>query len=120
VSDLNAFLPILVLLVLATMLAVAISLLAFLAGPKHPTAAKSAPYESGIVPLEPAPQRFPVKFLRVAMLFLIFDIETVAFFPWAVLLRQLRVFGLLEMATFLLILGIGYVYVWKKGGFQWE
>ncbi len=118
---LEAFLPILILLAVAFALVSIILVLSFVSGPKNPTAAKLAPYESGMTPIAGLPTRFPVKFLRVAMLFLIFDIETIAFFPWAVLLRnELGVAGLLEMAGFLLVLGIGYIYVWRKGGFRWE
>lgn len=118
---LESFVPIAVLISLAVALVAVILVLSFVAGPKNPSAAKLAPYESGMTPIAGLPTRFPVKFLRVAMLFLIFDIETIAFFPWAVLLRDtLGPAGLIEMATFLLVLGIGYVYVWRKGGFRWD
>jgi NADH-quinone oxidoreductase subunit A len=115
---LSDFLPILVLFTVAGGLVLIMVVLSFVMGPKNPSAAKLAPYESGMKDLSPIPPRFPVKFLRAAMLFLIFDVETIAFFPWALLLRQLRWFAIIEMATFILVLGIGYVYVWRKGGFN--
>jgi NADH-quinone oxidoreductase subunit A len=100
------------------------------------TAVKSQPYESGIAPLGDARERFSVKFYMVAMLFIIFDIETVFMIPWGVAFRQLSCavqltaagcpsgqisfFGLGEMLVFIGILLVGYVYVWKKGAFQWD
>lgn len=117
---LESFLPILVLFILAVGVTIVMSLLATFVGPKNPNEAKSSPYEGGVPLVEDAPRRFPVKFLEVAMLFLIFDIETVAFFPWAVLLNQLKLFGLIEMGLFLLVLGVGFIYLWKKGAFNWE
>ena len=117
---LEGFVPILILFIFAVGLTVIMVILALVAGPKKPSAAKLAPYEGGVPQIETTSRRFPVKFLEVAMIFLIFDIETVAFFPWAVLLNQLKVFGLVEMGLFLLVLGLGYVYLWRKGAFNWE
>lgn len=82
--------------------------------------AKLQPYESGIVPEAKLGPKFSIKFYLVAMLFLIFDVEAVSFYPWAVLMRQLRLYGLAEMGLFIVVLGIGYAYVWKRGGFQWD
>jgi NADH-quinone oxidoreductase subunit A len=87
------------------------------------TPAKIAPYESGIPVLGDARERFSVKWYMVAMLFIVFDIETVFMIPWAVAFRQLRDMSgvlVLEMFVFLAILGIGYVYVWKRGALQWD
>ncbi len=117
---LEGFLPILILVVFAVGLTVLMSLLAVLGKPKNPSEAKLSPYEGGVPLMQATPRRYPVKFLEVAMIFLIFDIETVAFFPWAVLLNQLKIFGLLEMGLFLLVLGVGYIYLWRKGAFKWE
>src|SRR5919201_4734352 len=89
--------------------------------PKRPTAAKSAPYESGITPVRlPRSERFPVKFYVVAMLFIIFDIETIFLFPWAVAFRALGLFGLVEMVVFIGLVFVAYLYVWHKGGLEWE
>jgi NADH-quinone oxidoreductase subunit A len=117
---LEGFLPVLILFILAIGVTSIMSLLAFLGRPRHPSEAKLSTYEGGVPLVQQVPKRYPVKFLEVAMLFLIFDIETVAFFPWAVLLNQLKAFGLLEMGLFLLVLGVGYIYLWKKGAFKWE
>jgi len=89
--------------------------------PRHPTPAKLAPYECGIEPERlPRNGRFPVKFYVVAMLFIVFDIETIFLFPWAISFRRLGLFGLIEMAVFIALVFVAYVYVWKKGGFDWE
>ena len=118
---LDAYIPILIHVGLAIFITLAITAMTFVIGrQKHTTAAKLEPYESGMRGVQPAQGRFPVKFLFVAMIFLIFDIETIAFYPWAVLMNQLLLFGLLEMLAFLLILLVAYIYIWKKGAFQWE
>ena len=91
-----------------------------LLGPYHPTPSKRVPYESGIRPLMPARRRFHVRFTLVAMLFILFDIEIVFLYPFAVVMRQLKLFGLVEVLTFVLVLLVGYFYVWKKGAFDWE
>jgi NADH-quinone oxidoreductase subunit A len=89
-------------------------------GPKHPTAQKHLPFECGVDPVGSPRKRFSVKFFLVALLFLIFDVETIFIFPWAVLFRKLGVFGFVEMTVFLLILLLGLMYVWKKGALEWE
>src|SRR5918996_3772543 len=88
--------------------------------PRRPTPAKLAPYECGIVPERVPSDRFPVKFYVIAMLFIIFDIETIFLFPWAVTFRQLGLFGLVEMAIFIALVFVAYLYVWKKGGLEWS
>src|SRR5579875_897430 len=85
--------------------------------PRKPSPVKTAPYESGIIPSVFVGPRFSVKFYLVAMLFMIFDVEAASFYPWAVLLKQLKGFGLFEMVSFLVVLAIGYAFVWKRGGF---
>lgn len=94
--------------------------LSFLLGPRNPTAQKNVPYECGIIPKEEARGRYPVRFATIAMLFIIFDIEVVFLYPWAVSLDQLKVFGLLEMMIFIFILAVAYVYVWGRGGLEWD
>ncbi|MEW6045057.1 MAG: NADH-quinone oxidoreductase subunit A [Bacillota bacterium] len=96
-----------------------ISALAARVGGRHPDPVKAEAYESGY-PTPPLLGRFPVKFYVVAMLFVIFDVETVAFYPWAVQIRNFAGYGLAVMGLFLLILAIGDAYVWKKGGFEWK
>ena len=87
---------------------------------KRPTTEKLEPYECGVPPTSSMLGRFPVRFYLVAMLFVIFDVEAASFYPWAVKLRELGAFGLIEMIAFIVVLGIGYAYVWKKGGFSWR
>jgi len=89
-------------------------------GPKKKFADKMEPFECGESPIVSPRQRFSVKFYLVAVLFLLFDIESVFIYPWAVLFRKLGMFGFIEMFIFLLILGLGLLYVWKKGALEWE
>jgi NADH-quinone oxidoreductase subunit A len=105
--------------------AVLIVVLSHFAGPRRPTAVKGSPYESGIPALGGAHQRFSVKFYLVGMLFIIFDIETVFLLPWAAIYQTgagsiTTGFLLVEMLVFLVILAIGYVYVWKRGALEWD
>ena len=121
----QAYLPLLLLIVFVLVNA------AIMVGGSHllswtrPTAVKDQPYESGMPPLGDARERFDVKFYLVAVLFIVFDIETVFMFPWAVAFRQLDVLGLgilgglIEMAVFVVILAVGYVYVLKRGALEW-
>jgi NADH-quinone oxidoreductase subunit A len=120
-GTLSEYLPIVVLAVLAVVFAAGSLAASALLRPHHPTPAKLAPYECGIEPVRlPAGERFPVKFYVVAMLFIIFDIETIFLFPWAVGFRQLGLFGLVEMAVFIGLVFVAYVYVWKSGGLDWR
>jgi NADH-quinone oxidoreductase subunit A len=119
---LPAYLPILFLVVLSTVFAGASMLVASRLSPRRWTNAKLDPYECGIVPdasTSPERERFPVKFYLVAMLFIIFDIETVFLYPWAVAYDELALFGLYEMLAFIGILVAAYAYVWKRGGLEW-
>lgn len=117
---LSSYVPVLVLFVLAAGLAALILGLAQIMGPRGLNAGATDPYESGIVPVESARKRFPVRFALIAMLFLVFDIEAVFFYPWAIVFKRLGVFGLLEMFLFIAILLVGYVYAYKKGALTWE
>ena len=114
------YLPIAILVVLATILAGLVVLIGHIFGPRRPTLRKSQPYESGMRPIGPGTRRMPVRFYLVAVLFILFDIEIVFFLPWAVVYRQLGLFGLVEMLIFILVLLVGYVYAWKKGALEWE
>ena len=98
----------------------ALLVLSTLLGPRNPTAEKNLPYECGMLPTEEAKGRFPVRFATIAMLFIIFDIEVVFMYPWAVALDELKVFGLIEMAIFVVILAIAYVFIWGRGGLEWD
>jgi NADH-quinone oxidoreductase subunit A len=117
---LSDYLPIVLLVGVAVVFAVASLAASSLLRPKRPSPAKLSPYESGIqAERVPANQRFPVKFYLVAMLFIVFDIETIFLFPWAVSFRRLGLFGLVEMVVFVALVFVAYVYVWKKGGLDW-
>jgi NADH-quinone oxidoreductase subunit A len=114
------YLPILFLLIIALAIAGGMVGASSLLGPKKPSPEKLAPYECGIIPGEDARKAVWVRFYMIAMLFILFDIETVFLYPWAVLYRRLGLFGLAEMASFLAILLIGYAYAWKKGALTWD
>jgi NADH-quinone oxidoreductase subunit A len=120
---LQPYIPVLLLLVFVVANAALIIGVSHVLQTYRPTAVKSAPYESGMPGLGNARERFSVKFYLVAMLFIIFDIETVFMIPWAVAFQQMREIGgvlLLEMLTFVGILGVGYAYLWKRGALQWD
>jgi NADH-quinone oxidoreductase subunit A len=120
-SVLRDYLPIVVLGVLAFVFAVASRAVSHLVRPNRPNPVKLSPYECGNDPIRlPRGERFSVKFYVVAMLFIIFDIETIFLFPWAVTFRQLGVFGLVEMGIFVGLVFIAYAYIWRKGGLEWE
>ena len=88
---------------------------------RRPTPAKRSPYESGVEPARlPAASRFQVKFSVVAMLFIVFDVEAIFLYPWAVAFRRLGLFGLVEMIVFIGLVFVAYLYVWQKGGLEWE
>src|SRR5258708_28329019 len=91
-----------------------------LLGPRRPSATKGQPYECGIVPAETARRRLPAGFYLTAMLFIVFDVEAIFVYPWAVLLRRLGVYGLLEMGIFIGILALALLYVCRKGALDWE
>ncbi len=116
---LNEYLPIVILTILSVGLAILVVVIGHAFGPRRPTSRKSSPYESGMRPIGPGTRRMPVRFYMVAILFILFDIEVVFFLPWAVVFKQLKVFGLVEMFLFILILLVGYVYAWKKGALEW-
>jgi NADH-quinone oxidoreductase subunit A len=114
------YFPIAILLILSVGLAGIVIALGHLFGPHRPTPRKMMPYESGMRPIGPGTRRMPVRFYLIAVLFILFDTEIVFFLPWAVVLHQLKVFGLIEMLVFILILLVGYIYAWKKGALEWE
>jgi NADH-quinone oxidoreductase subunit A len=120
-AGLSDYLPILLMGVLAVTFGVASLGASALLRPHRPNRPKLSAYESGNDPVRlPGGERFSVKFYVVAMLFIIFDIETIFLFPWAVTFRQLGLFGLVEMAVFIGLVFVAYVYIWKKGGLDWS
>lgn len=117
---LTSYLPILILLLVVMGFAISNIIISALIGRHKPTAEKLSPYECGVEPIGSARERFSVKFYIIAMMFVVFDIEVVFLYPWAVAYKSLALFGLIEMAIFIIILLVGYVYIWKRGGFEWE
>jgi NADH-quinone oxidoreductase subunit A len=113
-------LPIFILVTLAILFGVLVMVLCNFLGPKKPSPEKLAPYECGLQEIEAPRRRFPVKYLLMGMLFIAFDIEIVSFYPLAILMHKLGLFGLIELLIFLAILTVGYIYVWRKGAFTWE
>lgn len=125
VPTITDYIPLLILLIVAVLLAAVLVGLSWILGPKKPSAAKLSPYECGVAPVGSARERFPVKYYLIAMLFIVFDIETVFLYPWAVTFTRwnthaMQLFSLGEMVVFIIILFVGYIYVWKKGAFEWE
>jgi NADH-quinone oxidoreductase subunit A len=117
---LETYVPVLIFVLIVLGLLGALVTLSFVLGPSKPHKTKLAPYESGIIPDTPAQRRLTVRFYLTAMLFIIFDVEAIFFYPWAVLMRQLGWFGLIEMLVFMGILFIALAYIWRKGGLDWE
>ncbi len=123
-SELAKYLPIVFLGIFAVLFAAVNLALTHLLGPKKPTRAKLSVYESGVQPVGDARQRFTIRFDLIAMLFIIFDIEVVFLYPWAVVFKKMSetngTFILVEMLVFIGILLLGYIYAWKKGGLTWD
>ncbi len=120
--SLTNYVPVLALFLLAAGFAIFSVIGGAFVGPRRPNRAKSAAYECGI---DPTPQavgggRFPVKFYLTAMLFIVFDIEIVFLYPWAVAYGQLGLFGFVEMLLFILTVFVAYAYVWRRGGLEWD
>ncbi|HZH04252.1 MAG TPA: NADH-quinone oxidoreductase subunit A [Myxococcaceae bacterium] len=119
-SPLSPYLPIAVVFLLAGILAMTLSGLATILGPKRPSLIKSDPFECGSEAIGSARQPFAVKFYVVALLFIVFDVEAVFLYPWAVNVQALGWFGYVEMLVFAATLVVGLIYVWKKGALTWE
>jgi NADH-quinone oxidoreductase subunit A len=123
---LGSYIPILVMMIVAAVVAGGMVIASSILGPKHPTRFKESPYECGITPVGSARERFPIKFYLIAMLFIIFDIETIFLYPWVVVFRgeygdrASKLFLLWEMGLFVAILFVGYFYVWGKGALDWD
>ena len=116
---LEAYIPILLFVRVSIGFAIFTLLLSGLLHPERYNKVKLEPYECGIEPETDARDRYSIRFYLVAMLFVIFDVETVFMFPWAVMMDELALFGLIEMIVFLFILVVGYLYAWRKGALDW-
>src|SRR6476646_5442196 len=115
----RSYLPLMIHFLLAGALATALVTLSWIIGYRRPTRAKLSPYECGMTPVGDARQRFSVKFYMVAMLFILFDVEAVFLYPWAIILKDLKMFGFLEMLVYIGIVLVGFFYIWKKGVLDW-
>ena len=116
----ESYIPIFMMLGFAAIFGVVMVKLNEWLGPKRPSEEKLSTYESGMEPVRTARERFSVKFYMVAVLFILFDIEVVFLYPWAVTFKDLGVFGFVTMVVFILILLIGYFYIWRKGALEWD
>jgi NADH-quinone oxidoreductase subunit A len=114
------FLAVVVFLLVGTAVGVGMLAFSWLLRPRNPYPDKLMTYESGITPFMDAHQKFSIRYYIIAMLFLIFDIEAVFLYPWAVAYNQIGLYGFIEMVIFIAILVVGYVYAWKKGALEWE
>jgi NADH-quinone oxidoreductase subunit A len=112
--------PVLLFLVVATGMGVVLITLGLLVGPRRPESDKLSPYECGFEAFEDARMQFDVRYYLLAILFIIFDLEIAFLFPWAVVFQHIGIVALIEMGLFLLLLVIGFAYVWKKGALEWE
>jgi NADH-quinone oxidoreductase subunit A len=113
------YLPVVALAVLTTAFAAISLMMSRLLAPRRPSAAKRAPYESGILPTREPPERFPVRFYLVAMIFIVFDVEIILLFPWAVIYRNLGAFGLVEVILFSAAVFVSFVYLISNGALDW-
>jgi NADH-quinone oxidoreductase subunit A len=118
-SELEKYFPVLVQVLVAAVLAASLTLLSSILGKRAKSPQKDTPYECGMAPTGDARDRFSIKFYLVAMIFILLDIEAVFLYPWAVVYRQLKWFAFFEMLLFIVLVLVGYIYVWKKGALDW-
>jgi len=118
-SDLHSYAPLLIHLLIAVALAGMLTAVSVLIGWRRPSRVKQEPYECGVEPTGDAREPFSVRFYLVAMVFILFDVEAVFLYPWAVILRELKMFGFWEMMVYIAIVLVGLFYVWKKGVLDW-
>ena len=116
----NEYAPIFIFNLIALAMGMLPLVLTVFVAPQRPNAEKLSPYECGFEAFEDARMQFDVRFYLLAILFVIFDLETAFLFPWAVVLKDIGIFGFVEMMLFLVVLLVGYIYAWKKGALQWE
>ncbi|MFO1507506.1 MAG: NADH-quinone oxidoreductase subunit A [Lysobacterales bacterium] len=117
---LSEYFPVLIFLIVAGGIGLALLVIGWIAAPRRPDAVKYAPYECGFEAFEDARMKFDVRYYLLAILFIVFDLEIAFVFPWATVFGSLGLFGLVEMAVFLGLLVLGFVYAWKKGALEWE
>jgi NADH-quinone oxidoreductase subunit A len=118
--DLNQYLPVLLFILVGIAVGIVPQVLGYLLGPNRPDEAKNSPYECGFEAFEDARMKFDVRYYLVAILFILFDLEIAFLFPWAAALKEVGLLGFFEVLTFLAIVVVGFVYMWKKGALDWE
>jgi NADH-quinone oxidoreductase subunit A len=116
----DTYFPVLVQIVIALLVATALVALSYLLGKRTKSPLKDTPYESGMAPTGSARERFSVKFYLVAIVFILFDIEAIFLYPWAVVYRELKMFAFVEMLLFVVLILSGFFYIWKKGALDWS
>jgi NADH-quinone oxidoreductase subunit A len=116
----DSYFPVVVQTVLAVLVAAALIIISFALGKRVKDRVKDSPYECGMAPTGSARERFSVKFYLVAIVFILFDIEAVFLYPWAVVYRELKMFAFVEMFLFIVLIVCGFFYVWKKGALDWS
>jgi len=116
----ETYFPVVVQIVIAILVASALVALSYLLGKRVKSPLKDTPYESGMAPTGSARERFSVKFYLVAIVFILFDIEAIFLYPWAVVYRDLKIFGFVEMLLFIVLVLSGFFYIWKKGALDWS
>jgi NADH-quinone oxidoreductase subunit A len=116
----DTFFPVLVQIAIAVLVAAALVAISFLIGKRVRDRVKESPYECGIAPTGTARERFSVKFYLVAIVFILFDIEAIFLYPWAVVYRELKMFAFVEMLLFIVLILSGFFYIWKKGALDWS
>jgi NADH-quinone oxidoreductase subunit A len=114
------YLGIIVILIFAGAIGILIVGISYFLGERRPKSVKLSPYECGMTTIGPTRRRISIKYYIFAMLFLIFDLEVLFMYPWALITKNLKIFGFLEMFVFIVILLVGYFYVWRKGALEWE
>src|SRR3984893_8506937 len=116
----ETYFPVLVQIVIAVLVASGLVALSYLLGKRVKSRVKDTPYESGIAPTGSARERFSVKFYLVGIVFILFDIEAIFLYPWAVVYRELKMFAFVEMLLFIVLILSGFFYIWKKGALDWS
>ena len=118
--DLNQYLPVLLFILVGVAVGIVPQVLGYLLGPNRPNEAKNSPYECGFEAFEDARMKFDVRYYLIAILFILFDLEIAFLFPWAAALKEVGLIGFFEVLTFLSIVVVGFIYMWKKGALDWE
>jgi NADH-quinone oxidoreductase subunit A len=118
--DISQYLPVLLFILVGVAVGIVPQILGYILGPNKPDPAKNSPYECGFEAFEDARMKFDVRYYLIAILFILFDLEIAFLFPWAAALKEVGLLGFLEVLTFLTIVIVGFVYMWKKGALDWE